>query len=299
MQESEHNKQEKPPMFGWMPPIGRVRDLAFIVAGVTYILGYIVWSINAYVNGLGMLPAIEAQYFIAGVIPLVIILLVYFTIRAFQPFVGLIVEIISTFPEKLHFTLLIFAYIIPCATGITMLVLHYHYPDSLFFLTTLLILWFVSFFSVYFISRIRFIGLTSSVSYLYNLGIRILRPASYMYALLLGFVAISIYVSFLYPLIPQEFGGLRPQSAYMDITYDQTSANTLSEIFPDDVAVNNNSVIRSKMVDIYFSGSDVILIKLHTQSGRDSQTFKVKQSIIQTLTWCESSQNETETNPSD
>src|SRR5262249_33827570 len=40
---------------------------------VVYVLGYFVWSLNAYRNGLGILPALDLQYFVAGVFPTLVL----------------------------------------------------------------------------------------------------------------------------------------------------------------------------------------------------------------------------------
>ena len=65
--------------------IGNLRDTLLVGAGTIYILGYLSWSISAYSQGLGLLPALEAQYFMAGVVPAAIlgmVLLLLFKLAA-------------------------------------------------------------------------------------------------------------------------------------------------------------------------------------------------------------------------
>lgn len=57
-----------------------LRDLLLIVAGGMYVLGYVVWAYNAYANNLGLLPAVDFQYFIAGIVPAVFLLALSVTI---------------------------------------------------------------------------------------------------------------------------------------------------------------------------------------------------------------------------
>lgn len=54
----------------WLP---KMRDGAIIVVSVTYALGYAVWAIYAYKYGLGVRPAGQTQYFVAGGPALIII----------------------------------------------------------------------------------------------------------------------------------------------------------------------------------------------------------------------------------
>jgi hypothetical protein len=53
--------------------IGGLRDAMLVGAGTMYILGYMTWSTSAYVQGLGLLPAVDAQYFMAGIVPAAIL----------------------------------------------------------------------------------------------------------------------------------------------------------------------------------------------------------------------------------
>ncbi len=68
----KHEKQTTEPV-GWLEWLGKRRD-GFLVAGASiYGLGYAVWTYNAWDQGLGLLPAIESQYFLAGTVPALIV----------------------------------------------------------------------------------------------------------------------------------------------------------------------------------------------------------------------------------
>ncbi len=69
--------------------IGNLRDTLLVGAGTVYILGYLTWSISAYSQDLGLLPALEAQYFMAGIVPAAIlgmVLLLLFNLVAVNAF---------------------------------------------------------------------------------------------------------------------------------------------------------------------------------------------------------------------
>lgn len=72
-------------LLGWigdqLSPLTKLRDGFLVVAVIVYILGYLVWSLNAWVNNLGLLPALEFQYLVAGVFPALVIWLIYIGIR--------------------------------------------------------------------------------------------------------------------------------------------------------------------------------------------------------------------------
>jgi hypothetical protein len=50
-----------------------LRDLALVAAAATYALGFIVWSIHAFRNNLGLLPTIDSQYIVAGLVSIIIL----------------------------------------------------------------------------------------------------------------------------------------------------------------------------------------------------------------------------------
>jgi hypothetical protein len=53
--------------------IGEYRDAALVLISVDYLLGYFSWSVYAAKNDLGLVPALDTQYLVAGVLPTVIL----------------------------------------------------------------------------------------------------------------------------------------------------------------------------------------------------------------------------------
>ncbi len=58
----------------WLTRIGGLRDGFLVMASVIYGTGYLVWSLQAWRLGLGLLPALDAQYFAAGFIPVLVVI---------------------------------------------------------------------------------------------------------------------------------------------------------------------------------------------------------------------------------
>jgi hypothetical protein len=54
----------------------KIRDLALIATAVTYVPGFISWSIYAYFSDLGFAPVVNARYVMAGLIPIIVLLII-------------------------------------------------------------------------------------------------------------------------------------------------------------------------------------------------------------------------------
>src|SRR5271166_489955 len=50
----------------WLTPLVGLRDVALVVGAGLYLVGYVVWSLYAGLEGLGLLPVLSAQYVAAG-----------------------------------------------------------------------------------------------------------------------------------------------------------------------------------------------------------------------------------------
>ena len=53
--------------------VGAYRDAALVLISVDYLLGYFSWSFYAAQNDLGLLPALDTQYLVAGVLSTMIL----------------------------------------------------------------------------------------------------------------------------------------------------------------------------------------------------------------------------------
>ena len=272
-------------MLGWLTAIANRRLL--VAAGIAYVLGYITCSIHAFINGLGMLPALDAQYFIAGSVPLLTVIVVWLIIRGAEKLRG---KYSNWFkkdmtPRKLRLAQAIL--ILWIATGVLWFIMSELSERFLWLETVSLILVYVV--------MVIFILLPNVDYKFFHFNMekpsRIQKGILFLVVLFFGFLGIVFYIESAYPKLPQEFGGVRPRYAYLDIVLDQTSSETLQEIVSGNTADANNTVVRSNMVDVYFSGSDVIIVKPHGQKGRDAPTYEIKQSIVKAVTWC--SQNST------
>ena len=67
--------------FSWFKQIGELRDGFLVGLGLLYIIGYLVWAFYAWKKNLGLLPALDFQYIIAGIAPTLLLFILYFSIR--------------------------------------------------------------------------------------------------------------------------------------------------------------------------------------------------------------------------
>lgn len=302
-------------IFDWFIGFTEHKTALAFAAGIIYVLGYLTWAWHAWRNGLGMLPALEAQYFVAGAVPFIIILLVYCAIRVSLSF-------------RLKYTKWFTTRCLKSTVLRAELLTKKEQWPSLFLLVTpivLFILLIVSQFTLvpavqdtsgssgtgywsaiwtFYLTRpwglatsgmaILVLLIWPTVDYqgrgLLDKAISIIRKVRLgiicLYICVLGGAGIFLYLTVLYPVLPQEYGGVRPRAAYLDIVPDQTSANTTLEALTDILPESAGPVFRTEQLDVYFVQTDYILVKKHGQTGQETNTYEIKQSIIKAITWC-------------
>jgi hypothetical protein len=111
------------------------------------------------------------------------------------------------------------------------------------------------------------------------------KLVAYLSGFMFSLYLLFFYVFWIYPTLPQEFGGMRPRCAYIDIEISKISDKTLKEVFIDSVIVNNPNVIRSERVDVLYVGSEVIIIK--PQSSITQTVYEIRKENISSIVWCE------------
>jgi hypothetical protein len=291
----------------WVKIAGELRDGFLVVAAICYFFGYIVWAISAYRNGLGLLPALDFQYFVAGAPPLVIILGLYYLIIGFALLGKMTRGWIGTNPKGWKL------YLRWTMVGLGMIAFTLIYVNSTEWFGAafpklsrsswfLLVLVLTIIASTFFFSlpeqsarsrhgypvnddveRPAASGLRGGVITLdfYLMSLLLIVRAVYvgMIFILLAVIAFG-YFFVVYQRLPQEFGGARPQYACLDIVKAQISSETIAGLLPSDPNKSTDTVVRSLKVEVLFSGSDVILVR---SQGR---VYKIAKSTIQTVTSC-------------
>lgn len=294
-------EKEKPPdiaktpfsaVFAWL---GEHRD-GFLVGGaVLYGVGYLVWSYNAWKNHLGQLPAAEFQYLVAGIIPMILIALawagaVFFYNMREKANASLRWGWLPRMGALLAAIILVVGYtvvrIISSKKWIDLgldieNVFRYGFPVIM----VIVFLLFLS--STRQHSRTKAPGLT-----LMAIADALYR---YIFPVLFCWLSLNLYLD-LYPRLPQELGGPQPRCAYVDLVRDNTALSTLSALAPGDFTQSSASsdpkVVRSKKLNVYFSSSDYLLVRIADDAATDGANLKdvplyeLRKDVIRVVEWC-------------
>ncbi|MBA7491884.1 hypothetical protein ES702_02432 [subsurface metagenome] len=261
-------------------PLAKLRDGLLVVAAIVYILGYLVWSLNAWVNNLGLLPALEFQYFVAGIFPALVIWLVYIGIRNTRRLVD---NLTKWFGPSAKRGLLILRWpirfcfgggILGCVLW-TLGVRNIPFiPVSILFIATAPLWWATE-------KSCIFRGVPPRFMHWYRLII--------FHYVFIAFCALGLYsyIFVIYPKLPQAVGGLRPRCVYLDIKKAGLSNEILEDIFPVDAVTSNSEVVRSVKLDVFFLGGEFMRLRPHVEK-QDARlrVYEIRKSVVQAVISC-------------
>jgi hypothetical protein len=286
--------------------LGSLRDGFLVTAAIFYFAGYVVWAINAYRNNLGLLPALEFQYLIAGAPPVLIISALYFLFLGGKLLVRQLGNWIGPDPRGVKLYLCWFMLVLgvgavvfimmPATKWFESAYPHSRYKPWLTIISALIIVVSYPFVSQLtnaaetqiqakasseFSARELANAFRSLFFFLAGVFLRLLALMyAFMFFIGLGAVAL-IYSVELYPKIPQEFGGARPYCAQLDVVSAQLSNETIGGILPMDAGKPSHAIVRSLRVEVLFSGSDMMLVR------SKGKVFKIPKSTLQTIATCD------------
>jgi hypothetical protein len=248
--------------------IGVIRDGLLVIVSLLYMLGYIVWSINSAINNFGLLPALDSQYFVAGAIPFLIFVMVYFAIRIIKFWRKSLSKWFETKPgSKSRLTVrILFACYFAMPICLVMITHQYY--------------WTYLAFPIYLFMDFIFLQHNKSAQ-------RFGMFSTYFIPLLLGIYGVIFYVFVFYPIIPQELGGIRPRCAYLDVVTDQLSSDVSQVLIPN-MQASHFHVSHSIQVDVLYSNNEFLLVKpaMHQSSTQESMIYEIRRDILQAISWC-------------
>lgn len=269
--------------FSWFKQIGQLRDGFLVGLGLLYIIGYLVWAFYAWKKNLGLLPALDFQYIIAGIAPALLLLILYFSIRLIILFRN---KLSVWFGPEVTGIRHICRHVIFAAAGISFIIflildqdwLQINYPELSFRIqsisSTIMIL------SFFLLPPTRNFRLITLYRY-YGLLIIIVC------VIIVIVVGLFIFIEAIFPNIPQEFGGPKPRCAQLDVITTQLSDETLYAILPSNATINDTRVIRSNDVNVFFSNSEFLLVSPFVKNkGNNSEIYEIKRSNLEAIIWC-------------
>jgi len=268
--------------------ISKYRDGLLILLSCTYILGYVVWSLHAMVNHLGLLPAIDAQYFLAGIVPGVVIYLTYLFLTHSRSVSAVLLKLLRPRRNGLRRYTLPFLIFVEVALLIAQAfsldwsrALDWSYrPLWKEHRITLVLLWLGC--------PLVFLLLhTAPTQRLTSIGTRrsldVRRISSSVNGVFFSLSLILFYIFWAYPTLPQELGGVKPRCAFIDVDATKVSEQTRSAIF--EPTNDRTGVLSSVKLTVLYTGSEFLLVKPELNQG--APTYELKRGELTVIRWCD------------
>jgi len=261
-----------------------VRDGFIAGAGALYLMGYIIWSLNAWANGLGLLPAAEGQYFIAGM-PMAFFIVLGFVIEAVLTHVATKIALkyanVVKSLEQLGETLFGIVVLLVTCISLTMTKLAPAYETQIGYvvglsLFTIIVIW----------AKLCDIVFGEW----YRNAYTAIRVTIWLFLLIFG-LAIALLE---YPQIPRELGGIKMRYARFTLKrQDLPIQGRVALLSPSDYwlpsgvtkpAEDPNPMVQTETLDVLYEGGDSMIVRPHTAHG-NGPTYELRRSNIQGIVW--------------
>jgi len=248
------------------------RDATLVLAGVAYALGYLSWAIYASDHGWGLAPVLDAQYFTAGIFPVLIVIAACFVgwwLRWVSQWVR---KPVSAFGTRVRSILEVAGTLSVLAGFILILVFKHTAPVSG---ALMIAIGGVAVIISSFLSR-------EKVDSWYN---RFVLGLAWVYLPLIGTLAFLFYTTKIFPDLPQAFGGPRPQRVQLDVDVSKVSPDTLRLLAPHwQSGQASQSIARSRIVYLVFQSRDYVFLWITDEAlSSKSQPFRVQSSSVLSL----------------
>ena len=249
--------------------LGALRD-GFIVAGGTlYGAGYATWALYALSIHAGPVPALQVQYFAAGIPAVLLFVAAVAAIGWSRRVVG---DRWTRYVERLNTSRRIFmqlsVLVIAATLMLTSHIITQRTKASLAYGITSAALLILGFAALALISTPK-----EKVTRAITLSLSAVLP------IIMGTV---LFIRFIYPALPQELGGARPRLAILDVRTGDLSKETLAIL---GVADPRAAVARTAQVAIISQQSDTVLVVIGNGKLRGLPHLEVSRTAIVTFTW--------------
>jgi hypothetical protein len=288
---------------GWGERLTRTRDIALVGFGGVYAFGYLARALHAWGNNLGVLPGVEFQYFVAGLLLLVPPALVLGALFGSWRLLRTVAvwerrregrrKRVDAVVGVLLFGGLI-GFGVTSADWVGRLVTIPAYVPGL------LMAVFIAAFAVN--AALAMARPAPPASYeapvrqgrvlgaLQRIGVVLMGLAVVNFGLLvvsLLALAMLLGAAKILPVLPQALGGAAPQCAQFDIDVTKISSELAGDLFepgPSPPSAAATGRRRSRQVLVHHSSGDSVLFKLPANSP--GATYELKRSAIDAVLWC-------------
>jgi hypothetical protein len=310
-----------PGLEAWGARLVRTRDLALIGFAGVYAFGYLARALHAWEHNLGVLPGVELQFFVAGLVLLIPPALVALALLALWRLLGRVVRwegddaMRRTRNDTWTGALLTAGVLVVALAGAADAawdgrVVPKAVTSTIAIIGIMMILiGFVTNVGLQFarpdrgehdvapsadtgrvgvlgwVSRaLELFGAVMNAVFVANLGLLV----AWLLVLGMFFGAFGLL-----PRLPQALGGAKPRCAQFDVPPAALSKSLVHALFAKQGAGVDaaSRPLRSDAVLVYYSGSDALLFKLpadETGAGATSAgaTFELKRTAIGAISWC-------------
>jgi hypothetical protein len=269
--------------------LGNLRDAFIVVGGSIYACGFVAWGVVSIFNfGFGLSGANYAQYFVAGIVPFLGISLACFTlakglglIRDFES------KIKNTYRFPVGFSLLVFCFAIMLASGILHSKLEGGRTSFILSLIIFMTLAIIPFCYFLIIGRDvkanpqkKWPRFQKCLKFFHGFSRNTFLMFSVILFALFGLL-LAIYSLVLIEWLPQGLGGIGPRCVVFDLVKEDISEKTAAALSEaEEAAIEDQKIIRTKKVDLLFSGTNEYIIKT------EDKTYEIAKNSVSIVTEC-------------
>ena len=289
------------PIVGLRDGVLGLRDGFLVLGAGLYAIGYVVWSLYAWLLGLGLLPVLSTQYIIAGI-----------TIGVFVVTAWLLASGLWLARSRLHAWLdktnewrltLRWGLAALCNLAmLTFIVCSFTNPERAVWLIAVYLFALTAFFTTEVSElprwlRVAYVRCARPYRWVkYRpLARTMLRPGGMMglgkfygllFSILIPLICLALaLLTFIY--LPQELGGAHPVCTYLDIDRSMMSRQMQDELLP---AADGSDArfVRTVRLDVLFAGGDSVLVRQHAiEAGRDRRIYDISSKLIASRVQCD------------
>lgn len=259
---------------GLIEAAGKLRDGLLVLASAVYLLGYLSWTFYAVTYRIGLIPALDAQYFTAGIVPAVVFISFYAAVRLLvflsrwsgRPRTRRQVRLGRVLAGLANVALLLGMIRITRARQLEWL-------EPLGFAVIVIV-----YVSTRFFIESRKGALLQFLAVFPLWGFAILGSLWLKQA----------YFVRWFPTLPHELGGPSPRCVQLDVVMDQVSPITLGMLSPGGARPMTADVVRTQEVYLLFDGSEFVLIKKGPEAVYfNDPVYRIRKSAVEGMFPCE------------
>ena len=253
--------------------IGEYRDAALVLISVDYLLGYFSWSFYAAENDLGLAPALDTQYLIAGALP-TLILGIGVALGALQLQFA---RWTASEPSERRYMMAKWTIAIGLAMlfgGLAVSTLFKGTPSEGPASRAIII-------GAYVVMAGALLQGSEGVKVFRWYGLICL----WLVVIFVPILMLVVYFDWVFRYVPASLGGPAPRCVVVDVVDGDLSRETMNELVPPPTTTDT-TVKRTRKLDLLFSGAELVMVR-PTGQRRGDPVFAIDKDAIRAITSCQ------------